>query len=268
MNRIDAMFDRCRAEKRAALILFITSGYPHAATTRELLPVLADSGCDLIELGVPFSDPIADGPIIQRSSTIALEAGMTLPGCLEILQEFRKTHETPVVLFGALNPFLVRGYEASADAAREAGADGVLAADLPAEEAAELRPILLQRGLHLVNLVAPTTPTERFRIIAENSSGFVYCISMKGTTGQSAGTATDAKPYLDRLRSVTALPLALGFGVSKPEHVRAAVAAGADGVVVGSALISLIDECQREGRNAAEAVGAYVRSLAGELKRT
>lgn len=266
-NRIDRLFAQCRAENRAALIPYLTSGFPTAEITRRVLPVLAENGCDLIELGIPFSDPIADGPIIQRSSTIALEAGMTFPATLEILRNFRASHDLPVILFGALNPYLARGLEKSAEMSAAAGADGILAADLPHEEAEEFRAILAARGLHLITLVAPTTPDARLAMITASCSGFIYCISMKGTTGQLKGLAANAADYVGRLRAATELPLALGFGISSPEHVRAAVDSGADAVVVGSSLITLIEKTCAEGGDLESTVATYIRALAAELKR-
>ncbi len=266
-NRIDNLFARCRAERRAALVLYLTSGFPDAETTRRVLPVLAESGCDLVELGIPFSDPIADGPIIQRASTVALDAGMTLPRTIELLKEFRRGHQTPVILFGALNPYLARGLDNSARMAREAGADGILAADLPLDESDELRELLAGHGMHLITLLAPTTPDDRLRDFAAKCSGFIYCISMKGTTGQLSGVSQSLGAYLSRVRAITTLPLAIGFGISKPEHVRAAVDAGADGIVVGSSLITLIEEARAKGANLEKVVGEYVRSLATELRR-
>lgn len=267
-NRIDEVFERSRRENRAALVLYITSGFPQAESTRRLLPILADAGCDLIELGVPFSDPIADGPTIQRASTISLERGMTLPQTLDILKGFRKVSQVPVVLFGALNPFLIRGLKEAAAMAADAGADGVLAADMPLEESAEFRPHLQAAGLHLINLVAPTTPNERVHAIAAQSSGFLYCIALKGVTGARQDLASDAAAYIARLRQQTTLPLALGFGISTPEHVRTAVKAGADAVVVGSALIDAIEKAVTSGADLEKEIGGYVRSLAAELKRS
>ncbi len=260
-DRIARLFAQCRKENRAALILYITAGYPDAATTRSLLPVLADAGCDLIELGIPFSDPIADGPTIQRASTEALQNGMTLRGALDLLREFRVRHEIPVIPFGAMNPFLAMGVEQCVREFREAGADGFLVADLPMEEADEFRRSLREAGMHLIALVAPTTPSARIRSIAEKSSGFLYCISMKGTTGSLGGLSAEASEYLARVRAATNLPLALGFGISSPEHARAAVEAGADGVVVGSALIKCIDEARQAGQPVEQAVRDYVVSL-------
>ena len=266
-NRIDELFERCRAENRGALVLYLTSGFPNAEVTRRILPVLAEAGCDLVELGIPFSDPIADGPTIQRASTVALEAGMTFPQALEILAEFRATRQMPVILFGALNPFLVRGFEEASQLSAKAGADGVLAADLPVEEAGELRETLFRQNMHLINLIAPTTPSPRIRRIAEQSSGFLYCIALKGTTGARTAFAADAREYLARVRNETDMPLALGFGISQPEHVRTSIDAGADAVVVGSALINLIDDCVRNGRDLETEVANYVHSLAAELKK-
>lgn len=267
LNRIDRLFADCKERKRAALVLYLTAGFPDAETTRALLPVLADSGADLIELGVPFSDPIADGPVIQRASTEALAAGMTFDGALALLAEFRRTHETPVVLFGALNPFQAKGLAASAEASAVAGADGILAADLPVEEADEFRRALWTRGLHLISLVAPTTTPERAKSIAEASSGFLYCISLRGVTGVRTQVATDMRTYVAQLREATSLPLALGFGIAKPEHVRSSVDAGADAVVVGSALIQKIEELNAAGADVKAGVAEFVRGLAAELRR-
>jgi tryptophan synthase alpha chain len=265
MNRIDSAFARGRERGRALLAVYLTAGYPDAATTARLLKALPAAGVDLIELGVPFSDPIADGPTIQRASTAALAAGMTLDG-VWALQRGMRTHDTttPVVLFGALNPFELRGHERAARASAEAGADGILAADLPVEESAPLRQACRAHGLHLVNLIAPTTPQERARTIAAAASGFLYCIARLGVTG-TAASAAPAPPmadYIARIRAVTALPLALGFGISTPEQVRVAVHAGADAVVVGSALIECLDAAARDGADPVERACTMVRGLA------
>lgn len=265
-NRIDQMFDRCREENRAALILYLTSGFPDADTTRRLLPVLAQAGCDLLELGVPFSDPIADGPVIQQASTVALEAGMTTRETFQIAKEFRQTSEMPVILFGAFNPFLRMGLDECTAAAAAAGIDGFLAADLPVEEAQTMRAACDAHNLHLVSLIAPTSGDDRVRQIAELSSGFLYCIAVKGITGARESTASDMAPYLERIKRQTNLPRALGFGISTPEHV-AQAAAHAEGVVIGSALIKLIHRCKDEGLDLEKTVGDYVRSLAAATKR-
>jgi len=263
-NRIDQLFAKTRAEKRAALILYLTSGFPDAATTRRILPVLEEAGCDLVELGVPFSDPIADGPTIQHASTVALENGMTFQETLNIITEFRQSSQLPIVLFGASNPFYRRGLDRSAADAKAAGADGFLAADVPVEEAADFRAALRPHDLHLISLVAPTSPDDRVRHIAAASSGFLYCIAIKGITGARGDLGDSVVPYLQRLRGLTDMPLALGFGISTPEHV-ATVAPHCDAVVVGSALINLIEKCHREGLDLEQQVGDYVRSLAAAL---
>jgi tryptophan synthase alpha chain len=266
-NRIDALFSTCKQENRAALILYITSGFPTAEVTKKLLPILTKAGCDLIELGIPFSDPIADGPVIQKASTVALNAGITFPKTLGILSEYRKSFDNPVILFGALNPYLARGAENSVTMAKQAGADGFLAADLPIEEADELRLLLENKDLHLITLVAPTTPDSRFDQITENASGFLYCISMKGTTGGSQGLGDFVGEYIKRLKDRTDIPLALGFGISTPQDVRQAVATGVDAVVIGSALIRLIETTINEGGDVETVVFNYVNSLAKALKR-
>ena len=271
-NRIDQLFARTREEDRAALVLYITAGFPTMQTTIDLLPILAEAGCDLLELGVPFSDPIADGPVIQRASTIALNAGASFPKILDALKDFRAISEIPVVLFGALNPFLIRGLEQTANRAVECGADGFLAADVPLEESDEFRALLAAKGLHLITLVAPTTPGARIREISDRSSGFLYCISYKGVTGKGSAPAPgvfrrEAEAYLQKVRAHSDLPLALGFGIRAPQDVRDAVDAGAEGVVVGTALINVIEEATNSGADVKQVVGDYVRSLAAELKR-
>ncbi|MDX2176813.1 MAG: tryptophan synthase subunit alpha [Candidatus Sumerlaeia bacterium] len=263
-NRIDRVFAEARTSGRAALLVYLTAGYPDAAASRSILSAIAAEAplVDLLEWGIPFSDPIADGPVIQRASTVALNGGMTLDLALSMLAEFRALDDaTAAILFGAVNPFLARGYEAFAIRAASAGADGVLAADVPVEEAAPLRGHCLANGLHLISLVAPTTPTERAARIADASSGFLYCIARKGVTGAQRAGGGDAAEYLARLRHATALPLALGFGISTPEHVAAATAAGADGVVVGTAVIQEIDRARDAGEDVPSAVVRFLRSL-------
>ncbi|CAN5402121.1 tryptophan synthase subunit alpha [soil metagenome] len=266
-NRIDDVFARCREQRRAALILYLTSGFPTEDATRRILPVLAEAGCDLIELGVPFSDPIADGPVIQKASTIALNAGITLPTTLKLAKEFRTSHDTPLILFGALNPFLHRGLKEAAAMARDAGADGILAADLPLDEAEEFRADLYAEGLHLITLVAPTTPDSRLEQFAAQCTGFLYCISYKGTTGTKSISSATMREYLDRLRRRIDIPLAVGFGIKTPADVQAAVQAGADGVVVGTSLITLIEEAFAANKDVENTVREYVKSLAAALKK-
>lgn len=270
-NRIEKMFEKCRREERAALVLFLTCGFPNIDVTRQVLSVIEEAGCDLLELGVPFSDPIADGPVIQKASTIALENGASFPQALETVRTFRETSGMPVILFGALNPYLARGLEESARMAAQAGADGILAADLPFEEAEEFRTILAHHNLHLITLLAPTSPPERIRMIGEASSGFAYCIAYKGVTGQARQGAGDfqqeAEAYVQKIRVQTDLPLALGFGIRTPENVRQAVHAGADAIVVGTALIQIVEEAVKSGNDVRKLVHDYVSSLRAELRR-
>lgn len=270
-NRIDQMFDRCKEENRAALILYVTGGFPKPAITGRILEILAENGCDLIEFGVPFSDPIADGPVIQKASTKALNHGMTFLKGIEILKVFGQKHDTPTILFGSINPFIRRGLKESAQLAVDAKCDGFLAADLPTEESDEFRAICTEKNLHLIPLLAPTTTNERIKLIGEKVSGFLYCMSVKGITGARTQIDSSVDGYLERVRSHTDLPIALGFGVSSPEQVRD-IANKADGVVIGSKLISVIDEAVGDPENPnsdwESKIAEFVRSLADAAKRS
>ncbi len=268
VNRIDALFAESRG-RRALLVAYLTAGYPDAGTSARLLHAAAEGGADIIELGVPFSDPIADGPVIQHASKVALERGMTYNGACALAHEWRARWPRPaLVMFGAANPFAVRGEARAAAMAADAGADGILAADLPVEEAGPMREACRERGLHLVSLVAPTTPTERMRRIARESSGFLYCIARRGITGTHATAPVEStREYIARVRGATDLPLALGFGISTPHAAAEAAAAGADAVVVGTALISEVDRATAAGEDPAEAVRRMVAALAQPLSR-
>lgn len=242
MSAIDTMFARCREEGRAAFIPFLTAGDPDLGTTAELMQAMVDGGADLIELGVPFSDPVADGPTIQAATSRALEAGTTLSGVLNLVAQQRDRLGVPIVLFTYFNPIHARGVEEFAEQAATSGVDGVLCVDLPPDEAAEdFVPALRRHGLDTIFLLAPTSDKRRIRTVAERSSGFVYYVSRTGVTG--ARDALDKNLLRDakKLRRKLRLPLAVGFGISTPEQV-ASVAKVADGVVVGSALVSLIGE--------------------------
>ncbi|MDX1973448.1 MAG: tryptophan synthase subunit alpha [Candidatus Sumerlaeia bacterium] len=260
-NRIDSLFERTKKENRSALILYLTAGFPHPDHTLELLHILEQGGCDLVELGIPFSDPIADGPTIQRASTQALNNGMTFQLALEQLAEFRKSSALPVVLFGSINPFLRRGLLKTAEDAQSAGADGFLAADLPTEESAEFRGICHQHGLHLIPLVAPTTTNKRVEQISTSASGFVYCMSLKGITGARASLGDEVVPYMERVRQHTNVPIALGFGISTPEQIRH-LAPTCDAIVVGSKLITTIEEEIAKGAGWENRVLEFVSQLA------
>ncbi len=264
--RIDAMFQRCRSERRAALILYLTAGFPDLGHTARLLPALERAGADLIELGVPFSDPIADGPTIQKASVRALKAGTTLKKTLETLRAAREGGlRAPVILFGAYNPFLHYGLEAVARAAAKAGADGFLAPDLSLEEADEFQHAVEADGLDLVFLAAPTTPDARLRAIAQRTRGFLYCVALKGVTGARSSLDASVGPYLDRARAAAGTtPVAIGFGISKPEQVRD-LRDRCDAIVVGSALITTIEKAADGGRDPVEAAAQFTRSLAQAL---
>jgi tryptophan synthase alpha chain len=237
-GEIAKAFARARDEGRAALVPFLTAGYPDPETCLSLLVGMADAGADVIELGVPFSDPVADGPTIQRASEKALAAGMTFARALELGAAFRRERATPLLLFTYLNPLLRRGLERAARDAAGAGLDGVLVCDLPPDEAPEVRERFRAQELDYVSLVAPTSTEARLRVLARASTGFVYLIARTGVTGAGAGDARLAR-QVDELRRHSDLPVAVGFGIADAEGARRA-AGLADGVVVGSALLERI----------------------------
>ena len=239
-TRIANLFATCRAENRKAFIAYLTAGDPTPEHTTSLVLALERGGADLIELGVPFSDPIADGPVIQRASDRALRAGMTLPKLLDMVQEIRLRSQIPLLLFSYLNPLLRHGFEKLAREASGTGIDGVLLTDLCVEEAGEPVSRLREQGLDTVFLAAPTSTERRLRLVAQHSSGFIYLVSRSGVTGEQASVSQAAAPLARRMREITDLPLAIGFGVSKPEQV-SEVAQIADGVVVGSAIVRCIE---------------------------
>ena len=241
MSRIARRFDTLRQAGRKALVPFVTAGDPTPEVTVPLLHALVDAGADLLELGVPFSDPMADGPVIQRASERALAAGMTLPRVLEMVAEFRRDDaETPVVLMGYLNPVEAFGYAAFAAAAQQAGVDGLLTVDLPPEEADDLVAALRDSGLDPIFLVSPTSDAGRIELIADHASGFVYYVSFKGVTGSGALDLESIADKLAEVRGATPLPLGVGFGISDAGRA-AAVASVADAVIVGSALVSRLE---------------------------
>ncbi len=251
-------------KSKPGLVIYFTAGDPDLATTREMAIAAIDNGADVIELGVPFSDPLADGPVIQRASERAVARGTRLTDVLEICKEIRAARpEAGIILFSYLNPVLQMGLEAFAKAAKDAGADGALLTDMIVEEAVEYLRIMHAHGLAPVFLAAPTSPDERLKAIAENSQGFIYAISRVGITGTQTELAADAKELVERLRKFTKLPIALGFGVSTPEHVQA-VGEFADAAVVGSAIVGLVEKTP--AAEAPRAVGEFVRSLCGGAK--
>lgn len=249
-----------RAEGRAVLIPYITAGYPSPEVTPTLLDAMVEAGSDILELGIPFSDPLADGPTIQRSSFKALEAGMSVVRALQMVRDFRTRHDTPLVLFTYLNPILHHGIDRFAREAREAGADGVLITDLPTGADPDIEARLSATGLDLIRLLAPTTAPERVPEVVKGGGGFVYYISRTGVTGARQELREELGREVERLRALIPLPLAVGFGISTPEQA-AAVAAVADGVVVGSALIQHLDEGGVQG------AADFLRSLRAAMDK-
>jgi tryptophan synthase alpha chain len=246
---------------KPGLVIYLTAGDPDLATTREMALAAIDNGADVIELGVPFSDPLADGPVIQRASERAVARGTRLADVLAICKEIRAARpHAGLILFSYLNPVVRYGMEAFVTAAKSAGADGVLLTDMIVEEAGDYLRLMHAAGLAPVFLAAPTSPDARLKAIAESSQGFVYAISRTGITGTQTTLAADAAGLVARIRQHTTLPVALGFGVSTPEHV-AAVAEFADAAVMGSAIVALIE--QTAAAEAPAAVGAFVRRLKG-----
>ena len=258
-SRITRRFEELRRRGELGLIAFLTAGDPTLDATERFVLALAEAGADLVELGVPFSDPVADGPTIQRSSERALRAGTTLASVLELVRRLRQKTEIPLVIFSYFNPVLQMGLEMFASGAADAGADGVLLTDLTLEEGSDYRAILRGKGLDTIFLVAPTSTDDRLKRIAEASSGFVYLISRTGVTGAREALPEDLPALIRRTRAVTSLPLAVGFGISLPGHV--SILGGlADAAVVGSALVTEIEKAPSI-ELAAEAIATRVRSL-------
>jgi tryptophan synthase alpha chain len=246
--------------KRPALVAYVTCGDPDLAATREIVLAAIEAGADVIELGVPFSDPVADGPVIQRASERALKHGTSLAQVLTLAAEIRQqAQSTGLIVFSYLNPILRMGMEKFCKVSRAAGVDGVLITDLPVEEAGAYLQAMREHDLSPVFLAAPTSPDDRLKRIAEASRGFVYAVSRTGVTGQRQQLAEDARKLVKRLRRITKLPIALGFGISSPEQF-AEVGEFADGVVVGSAIVETIE--RNRGREAA-AVGEFIGRLTG-----
>jgi tryptophan synthase alpha chain len=264
-TRITQAFERARQERRGVLIPYFMCGYPSAAQGIKLVLAAAQVGVDIIELGMPFSDPLADGATIQHAGQIALEHGMTINGCLEIAHEISTRSDVPLILMGYYNPILVYGIENFCQRAVASGVCGLIIPDLPPEEAEPLQQAAQQHGLSLIFLISPTIPTERITTIAKVSTrgygSFIYCVALNGVTGARATLPLHLRDFIQRVHDYTKdfhLPLAVGFGISTPEHVTE-LTAYADGVVVGSALVKLIDQHIEEEQ--IEAVNRYLLSL-------
>jgi tryptophan synthase alpha chain len=269
-TRIDRRFAALKAEGRAALVCFITAGDPDLETSKAILNGLPKAGADIIELGMPFSDPMADGPAIQASSLRALKAGHTMKKTLEMVREFRKSDaDTPIVLMGYYNPIYVYPNDRFLDDAAAAGVDGLIVVDVPPEADDELCLPAVARGLNFIRLATPTTDDKRLKTVLKNTSGFLYYVSITGITGAASANPDDVQLQVARLKRATTLPVAVGFGVRTPEQARA-LAKGADGVVVGSALVRAIEtSLTQDGRaagNTAGAVLSLVKGLSAALK--
>ncbi|MGQ0548926.1 MAG: tryptophan synthase subunit alpha [Armatimonadota bacterium] len=257
MSRITAAFATLRERNRRALIPFAMGGDPSLEATEAFLTCFSESGADLLEIGVPFSDPIADGPINQRAAQRALATGVTLPDILDLVARVRPRLQQPIVLLSYYNPILQFGVDRFCAQAASAGVDGVVIPDLPAEEGGALRAAAQPHGVDVIFLAAPTSTDARLSLVAASSRGFVYCVSLAGVTGVRATLSADVGALIGRLRRHTSLPVCVGFGVSTPDHARQ-VAEVADGVIVGSAVVAVIE---RDGAAATAALAAFLRSL-------
>ncbi|HTK12444.1 MAG TPA: tryptophan synthase subunit alpha [Xanthobacteraceae bacterium] len=269
-TRIDTRFAALKSEGRAALVTFITAGDPTYADSLKILQALPGAGADIIELGMPFSDPMADGPAIQRSSQRALKGGQTMRKTLDMVRAFRAGDATtPLVLMGYYNPIYIYGVPRFLDDAKAAGVDGLIVVDLPPEEDDELCLPALAAGLNFIRLATPTTDDKRLPAVLANTSGFVYYVSITGITGSAAPNASRVAEAVTRIKRHTTLPVAVGFGVKTAEQARA-IAGGADGVVVGSAIVDVIagtlDSSGHASARTVDAVAALVRELAAGLK--
>jgi len=265
MNRIDAAFEELAGKKEKALVGFVTAGDPDTGKSLKLLTAMCAAGLDLLELGVPFSDPTADGPVIQRSSFRALAAGASLDHVLSMIATLRRSTQIPIIVFSYYNPILAHGAAAFHRDALDAGADGILVVDLPPEESDELTSKWPDRRLCLIRLTAPTTAPERMRRIADSASGFIYHVSKLGVTGSPGLPLTDIDRKVRQLRSVTRLPICVGFGISTPQDV-ATICGYCDGVVIGSAFERLIEENLGEP-NLPDILAGRVAALKRETRR-
>lgn len=263
-NRIDSKFQELHAARQTGFIVYITAGDPAPARTVELALVLEEAGVDILELGIPFSDPLADGATIQAAAGRAIAAGTNVASVLGIIRQIRVTSEIPIVLFTYLNPVYVYGYERFIQDAAAAGADGLLILDLPPDEAARNTELAGSQGLLSIRLIAPTTPPERMELIARSAEGFIYYVSREGVTGEQTTLSQSIASQVAEIRRHTTLPIAVGFGISTPDQARE-VAVQADAVVVGSAIVRKIAEAGSDPDLTAR-VASFVRPLAAAVR--
>jgi len=261
-NRIDKVFSELRAENKKALITFVTAGDPDIETTEQIIYEMELNGADIIEIGVPYSDPVAEGPVIQAANERALKNGTRISHIFDMVRKIRIKTQIPLVLLLYYNSILKYGEEKFFKYCRENGIDAIIAPDLPYEEQNEIMPFSIKYGVYIITLVSPVSGY-RIKKIASNSKGFIYCISSTGVTGMRETFDTDFKSLMDVISSVSNVPAAIGFGISSPEHVRM-LKNYADGVIVGSAIIKKINEC-KDKNEAVKTVGAFVKELKQSL---
>jgi tryptophan synthase alpha chain len=257
MSRLSSTFERLRADGRLGISMFVTTGHPHLDDTPAIVEALVGAGTDIIELGIPFSDPLAEGRTVQASSQRALENGVTVRFCIETVRKCRERVDIPLVLMGYINPILAYGLDRFCADAVAAGADGLILPDLSMEEAESIHAACRQAGLDLILFVAPTSTEERMNTVAQLATGFIYCISVTGVTGSRDSLPGEVDGMLERMRALTDTPLALGFGISRPEHLQR-LAGKVDAAIVGSALIEHMTEDDPAGSAA-----AFVTQLTG-----
>ena len=259
MRRIERKFRNLKKREEKALVAYLTAGDPDLEKTREIIFGLDSAGVDILEIGVPFSDPTADGPIIQAASRRALENGATLSRILDMAESVRESSDIPIVLFGYYNPILNYGNQRFAKRAKAAGIDGILVVDLPPEESAELRKYTDRSGIDFISLIAPTTPSERIEKISKKATGFLYYVSITGVTGTAKPQVSDIEREMQRIRGITTLPVVVGFGISTREQA-SELAPYADGIVIGSAFVRLIDE-NSDKNNMVNIVSGYAKDI-------
>lgn len=259
MSRIQERFKLLKSKNQKALTAFITAGDPDLAATREIFSVVEKNGADIIELGVPFSDPIADGPVIQKSALRALKSGTTLKKIIQLVAEIRQSSQLPIVLMTSFNPVFVYGQEKFVDDAVRAGVDGIIVPDLPPEEAQALEDYAHRKGLDMIYLLAPTSTADRVKMVGQRTRGFIYYISLTGITGMRDSLADGLKQKVSAIKDQTSTPVLIGFGISDPAQAGQA-AKISDGVIVGSAIVRLMDEC-RDADERNTKVGGFVRDL-------
>lgn len=264
MNRIDRRFADLKARGQKAFIPYITAGDPTLAMTEQIVLELDRAGADIVEFGVPYSDPLADGPVNQEAAMRALKHHVRLADILALVKRLRAKTEVPILLFTYYNPVLAYGVDKLAKDAADSGVDGILCVDLPPEESAEYEAAFRKHGLATVFLLAPTSTLERIDLVAKHSSGFIYYVSRTGTTGERQNIETDVQGMVETIKKKSALPVAVGFGISNPAQAKE-IAAYGDGVVVGSAIVRLIGELG-DSKDTAMQVGTFVKSLAAATK--